>query len=60
MSEPWTDSWIEEQLLNFRPIYAPEWDICDECKSNTHIMVGKFIQKDNSLMLLCKKCQLSL
>jgi len=57
MNEPWSDVWMEEQLCNFRPINEPEWDICDECRSNTHIMVGKFTEKDNKLVLLCKKCQ---
>lgn len=57
MNSLWTNEWIEETLKQFNVPNESEWEICDVCKTQTHINVAKWEILNNKTQLLCKKCQ---
>ena len=57
VDEVWSESWVEETLASFNVPGEMEWDICDVCRVHTHIRVAKWTISENTVLLLCRKCQ---
>ena len=58
VNEVWSAEWTEKTLVSFNVPGEMEWDICDVCRVHTHIHVAKWTISENTVLLLCRKCQL--
>lgn len=55
--ETWTTEWCEKTLNSFNVPNESEWDICDNCRTQTHIHIAKWSILEDKTQLLCKHCQ---